>query len=240
MRFRSMVFAVVLVLYSTGFAVSSEELRTSFEWGEYQRLIDVLEPFFATAHPELDSTEYARYHCYLGVAYFGTGRVGDARREFLSALSFDREVRPGKIYISEEIDNLFTATHAEYIESEKRLRLNDSLRVVQQQAFEANLTALKKQELKKSRRTGALLAVSCFVAGTALAAVAGYRYYATKEPYIDFQNAALQGDKSTYDRLRPTIRRANGIIVSCAIAAALSETGGIVFTLRTRRMHRGE
>jgi tetratricopeptide (TPR) repeat protein len=236
MKSRVMVFAAALILYSTSFAVSPEKLRANFEWGEYQQLIDTLEPFFAAVHPDLDSSEYARFHCYLAVAYFGKGRVGDARKQFLTALSFDSTVRLDRMYLSEEIDDLFTATFTEFIESKKRSRVNDSLLVLRQKVFDANLVAIKQEDLRKSKRTGILVAALLFTVGTAVAGVAGYEYYATKAPYNEFRVAAVQGDKSTYDRLRPTIGRANGIIISCAVAAVLSEAGGIVVTLRTFRL----
>ncbi|MBN1576351.1 MAG: hypothetical protein JW913_07365 [Chitinispirillaceae bacterium] len=223
-------------LSAASFPFSPEELQNHFEWGEYQQLIDSLEPHLIIAPCMLDSAQCARYHCYLGVAYFGKGRVGDARKQFLCALSYDPAVTPDSNYISEEIKELFIAARSDFIDKQTRARTGDSLLAAKQQAFDANLNAIKREELRKSRRAGSLMAISFITLGAAFAAVAGYEYYSTKDPYDDFKAAAEAGDKLAYDRLLPTIRRANGIIVGCGIAAGLSETAGIVFTIRSTRM----
>ena len=217
-------------------AFSPGELRNYFEWGEYQQLIDSLEPHIIVTPCSDDSTRCARYHCYLAVAYFGKGRIGDARKQFLSALGFDPAVRPDRDYISDEINDFFNMALSDFSEARKRTRVKDSLLVAKQQAFDANLQAVRQRELRKGRRAGSLLAISFFTLGAAFAAAAAYEYFSTKEPYAEFQTAASQGDKLTYDRLRPSIRRANGIIVGCAVAAAISETAGITFTIRSIRM----
>jgi tetratricopeptide (TPR) repeat protein len=215
-----------------------EQMRNYFEWGEYPSLIDTLESYFATAPDTLDSTVRALYHCYLGVAYFGKGKIGEARKQFLSALRYDRTIRPDRAYISEEIDNLFVATHADYLQERSRIRIKDSLLIEKQQVFNKNLTAIKVEEMRKSKRSNTVIALSLFVVGAAFSGIAAYEYYSTKQPYREFKAAAREGDRATYERLQPTIKRANTIITGCAAAAGIAETVGIIFTIRVFSLRR--
>ncbi|MBN1306794.1 MAG: hypothetical protein JXA18_02675 [Chitinispirillaceae bacterium] len=231
-----MIILTIAGLSAASFPYSPEKLQNHFEWGEYRQLIDSLEPRIVATPCMIDSARCAKYHCYLGVAYFGTGRVGDARKQFLSALSFDPAVTPDSNYISDEIKELFFAARSDFIETQTRIRTRDSLLAAKQRAFNANLDAIKREELRKNRRTGSLMALSFITLGAAFTAIAGYEYYAARDPYDDFKAAAETGDRLSYDRLRPTIQRANSIITGCAVAAGLSETAGIVFTIRSMRM----
>ena len=238
MNHRIIAWVVIGGFYATLFGFTPEQLRNYFEWGEYTSLIDSLEPYFITAPDTLDSTLCARYHCYLGVAYFGKGKIGEARKQFFSALQYDPTIRLNHAYISEEINDLFIATHTDYQQERSRVRKKDSLLIKKQEAFDADLTALKKEELRKNRRSNTVIALSFIAVGAVFSGIAVYEFYSTKQPYREFKAAARDGDRPTYDRLQPTIKRANTIITGCAAAAGIAETVGIVFTFRLFSLRR--
>jgi hypothetical protein len=235
MKFRTRILILTGCLFSSTCALSPGELRNLFEWGEYQQLIDVLEPYFTTAPDTLAPSLCGEYHCYLGVAYFGKGRAGEAQKQFLAALSHDSAVAPDREYISGEINDFFMATRSDFVEAKDHARAGDSLLAVKQVAIDNNLKAMQREEQRKNKRDYSLLAVSFIALGAAFAAGAGYEYYSTAAAYDDFKAAAAAGDRLTYDRLRPGIRKSNGIIVGCIVAAGLSEAAGIKFTIRSLR-----
>ncbi len=229
-RFTVILFSMGIVTYSS--ALSPDELRIHFEWGEYQRLIDTLEPYLAQSPDSLNFEQRATYRCYLGVAYFAAGRIGDAQKQFYGALSCDSAITLDRKYISGEIASLFNTTKSDYMAQIKRARMKDSLIVAQQQALEENLGKIKQEEIRIKKRNRLLWAISLYTIGAAFAGVSAYEYYATKQPYRDFKEAAQAGDKLTYDRLQPAIRRANAIIIGCAITVGICETAGILLTIR--------
>lgn len=231
-------FIILAVSLPAVSAVTPEELRGYFEWGEYRQLIEKLEPLLADSSDHLDSARCARYHLYLGVALYGTGRVGDARKHFLAALRHDPTLQPDRRYISEEIENLFSVTLSDYTEEQRRIMMNDSLLAQQQQAFKANVRELQYEELRRSRFSGRMIAVSTTVIGVAVTGIALYEYYTTRQPYNEFQHAATSGDIVEYNRIQPIIRRANGIITGCAVTAGISEVAGLFFAIRTRMQRR--
>ena len=226
-------FFIAVALATTTQAVSSDELRTWFEWGQYREIVNQLEPYLANPSDSPDTATCARYHLFLGVALYGIGRAGDAQKHFLTALQYDPLQRPDRRYISEEIDNLFSVTLSDFTEAQRRNREKDSLMTARQRAFDANMTKMRKEELHRGRIAGTVLSVSLFSIGAAFAGIAAYEYYSVKQPYRDFRAAAAGGDRMEYDRLQPIIRRANGIIVGCAISAGISEVAALFMVIRT-------
>lgn len=235
MHTRILVCLIFCCGISSVSAFSPEHVQNHFEWGEYPQLIAKLEPYLQAASDTLDPALRARYYSYLGVACFGTGRIGDSRKHFMTALTFDPAVRPDRRYISGEINSLFLSVLSDYTEKKKREHEKDSLQTARQRAFDENLKAIKQEEVRKSRRGSTLLAISMLSIGAAFAGVAAYEYYSTMESYLDFKKAASDGDRRKYDRLQPSIRKANGIIFGCALAAGLSEASGILFSIRAFR-----
>jgi hypothetical protein len=205
----------------------SDDLRNHFEWGEYQDLIDTLEPLFISKPVLPDSGKCALYHNYLGVAYFATGRIGDAQKQFLIALSYNSNISLDRHYISEEIASLFASTKTDFFEKENQSRIKDSLIITQQQALETHLKISKLSELRNKKRTKLIGAIALFTIGASFAGISTYEYYTTKPHFKEFRDAAHSGDKTTYDRIQPTIRRANTIIISCTITAGVSEICGL-------------
>lgn len=218
------------------FPFSPEEAQGYFEWGEYEQLIHYLEPYLADSAAMLDSVECAQYYLYLGVAQYSVGNISVARNCFLKALRVDRRQRLDRQYISDEIDGFFFATLNDYTDQLRRARENDSLFALRQRAFDENVRAIRHEEVHRNRVTGTILCISGLVIGAGFAGVAAYEYNATKEPYADFRRAANRGDRVNYDRLQPIIRRANGIIIGCVIAAGASEVAGSFFGIRLWRI----
>jgi len=81
--------------------------------------------------------------------------------------------------------------------------------------------------LRAQKRKKILWLISLYVIGMIIVGITGYEYYTMKKEYQDFKIAAQNGDKLTYDRLRPQIRRANYIIFGCSVTAGLSEIAGL-------------
>jgi hypothetical protein len=232
-----MPFRFMMILLSAGIATFvpaeiSDDLRNHFEWGEYQNIIDTLEPLFISKPDLLDSGHCAVYHCYLGVAYFATGRIGDAQKQFFIALSFNSNITLDRHYISEEIASLFASTKIDFFEKENQSRIKDSLIITQKQALEANLKISKLSELSVKKRTKTIWAITLFTIGASFAGISAFEYYTTKPHFKDFRDAANAGDKPFYDKLRPEIRRANYIIIGCSITAGISEIAGLFLILK--------
>jgi hypothetical protein len=86
---------------------SVEEL---FKWGEYDSLIQVLEPGRPAVHAgsaslatRADSAEEARARLYLGVAYWAKGRTEAGSRAFLQATRLDPDLRLDPLYATPEM-----------------------------------------------------------------------------------------------------------------------------------------
>lgn len=231
---------LIATLLAAGFfgnvaAFSSQELRNYFEWGEYQQLIDSLEPVIVAVPCGFDSLTCAQYHNYIGVAYYGRGRVGEAQAQFRKALSFCQDVRPDSTYLSTELNGLFVATRNDFLEKLSSARAKDSLFSAEKEAQSASVTAIRQESVRKSRRAGVLLAVSFFTLSAATAAAAAYEYRATRQPYAEFSAAAKEGDKASYDRLRPQVGQANTIIAGCTAIAVVSTGVAVTFTVNSVR-----
>jgi tetratricopeptide (TPR) repeat protein len=208
-------------------ALTPDKLRDYFEWGNYQALIDTLEPALASAPMAPDSNQSALCHCYLGVAYFAKGRIGDAQKYFSKALALDSAIQPDRNYISEEIASLFNSTRSDYFEKKKQSRINDSLMTLQKKALEDNVKIIELNQLHAKKLKKTVWLISLQATGMILAGISGYEYYATKKDYQNFKNAAQNGDKLTYDRLQGQIRKANGVIFGCSVTAGISEVAGL-------------
>ena len=234
---------IILLIVLTGFLfsvypLSPDEIREHFEWGEYDHLIDHLEPFLDSIPDSVDSSTIATYHCYLGVAYFSKEKIGEARKQFITALNYDQAVMLPMNYVTIEMTNLFTATKAD-IDSQKKLAYyQDSLFIANQQVFESNLKSVHIEDLQRKKRNNTILSGSFSLFGAAFLGIVAYQYYATKVPYQDFKNAALNGDKVQYEHFQPIIKRANTIMITCDIAAGASIVTGLYFAFKTTIVHK--
>jgi hypothetical protein len=210
---------------------SSEKIRDLFEWGEYPGLIAQLEPLVKHIPMNLDSQTIATYFSYLGVAYYGVGRMEDSRNAFLKAFSFDSLVTLDSNYITHEIALLYSMANNECVNQRKQAHYNDSLLQITQMAFTNSINEVQLEAKKKRSRSSLTLAVSFFSVSAIFGGLIAYEYYTTKDPYNDFQIASRQGDKINYDKNKIIVNRANTLIATCAIAAGTSVACGIIFSL---------
>ena len=95
-------------------APSPEDL---FKWGEYDSLLRVLEPDLAESRGDkefsrLDSILRAKTLLYAGVAYYATGKRGQADDAFTRACDLDSAIRIDPFYVSREIAGYFEGVAA--------------------------------------------------------------------------------------------------------------------------------
>jgi hypothetical protein len=215
-------------------AYSPEELRNFFEWGEYRQLIDSLESDLTRSEPcGPDSQQCARYHYYLGVALYGVGRITDAQVQFRKALMYQFQLQVDSTYLSTEVLGLFAAIRADLLDKQSHARMRDSLRAVQQEAFAANVQAIRSVEIRRSRIIRNSFAGVLYAAGVALGAAAIAQYYKTRNTYGQFSAAAAGGDRVTYDLLQPEIRMANGILSGLTAGGIFSVSAAIIVTVHS-------
>lgn len=210
---------------------SSEKMRNFFEWGEYPALIEQLEPLVKVIPAQADSHTVAIYFSYLGVAYYGVGRIDDSQNAFLKAFSFDTNVKLDSNYITHEIRQLFSTANNQFTSHQEQVHHTDSLLLIKQKAFENSINEVQREAKKRRSRSSITLAVSFFSVSAIFGGLMAYEYFATKDSYNEFQIAAKEGDKVNYDKNRKIVNRANNLIATCGIAAGTSITCGIIFSL---------
>ena len=236
MYFRN-IFILFLICKAFTFAAeSTDNVREYFEWGEYSKLIKELEPLLSQVSYTVDSAVTAKYYSYSGVAYFGLGNIGKAREQFYKALFYSPGITLDRKYVTEEMINLFAATKIEFFNQRRDALFKDSILIAKQVAYESNLNLMKRDALQRRKRNNSIFALSFAGIGAVFLGIVAFEYYATSEPYRDFKSAALSGDKTTYDRYRPLIKRANGIIIGCEIAGAISLTSATFFSFKTGKL----
>jgi hypothetical protein len=214
---------------------SSEKIRDLFEWGGYPGLIEQLEPLVKVIPSQTDSQTVATYFSYLGVAYYGVGRIYDSRNAFLKAFSFDSLVTLDSNYITHEIALLFSTANNECINQRKQARRNDSLFLFTQKAFEKSISEVQLEAKKKRSRSSVTLAVSFLSVSAIFGGLIVYEYFSTKDSYDEFQIAAREGDKVNYDKNKKIVKRANNLITVCGVAAGTSITCGFLFAFNNTK-----
>jgi hypothetical protein len=103
--------AAVLPDQAAAEAPSGEDL---FKWGEYDSLIRVLEPENGTEaihspRSPADSASRAKSFLFLGVAFYATGKVGQADEAFAQACDLDPDLKLDRFYVTDEIADHFQA-----------------------------------------------------------------------------------------------------------------------------------
>lgn len=234
------IFTLVLLIGSlySACAFSPQKIREHFEWGEYQKLIDQLRPFFASIPDSTDSTIIADYYLYMGVALFGTGNIDEAGKFFYKALYYDDRAALERAYVTEDMINLFDVVRSDYLYTKKQKMYQDSLLVASRLAFESNVKAMKFGELQQRKRNNYIFAVSFASIGALFLGIAAYEYHATDATYRELKHAASEGDKVLYNRYYPIVNRANTIIISCDIAGGVSIFSALLFSIKARRLQK--
>lgn len=237
LRFR-FVLAVVFAygFLSSASSESHDQIRELFEWGEYGKLITVLEPVVSSVADTADSARAAEYCYYLGVAKFAQEGVEQSREYFLKAFDLDETIQINRKYIADEIFYLFEATRLEW-ENKKRMEfLEDSIASVQPVTIEKVDTLLiekREPHLERSDFRPRILGFSLTAAGVLLGGYSVYEYVSGARTYDKFQKAASVGDKLSYDRYRSSLERSNAVITGCGIASGVLSGVGLFYTFRT-------
>lgn len=226
-----LLVAALPLAAGVGDSLAVVSVRNHFEWGEYDSLIAELTPLLAAAPGIADSPEVCRYRLYLGVAYFASGNIPEARRQFEKGVSCDSSAILDRRYASEEIFDFFTLIRTDY---RRKMAERDSLaRLDEEKAVAARKALEQAKTTHQRRRSGAVSAV--FWGSAALLASGGaIAYLATRDRYDDFLLAAREGDRRAYEQRRSELQVAN--VVVAAAAAGSVACGGVGLTV-TVRMH---
>ncbi|MFW6244348.1 MAG: hypothetical protein ACOC36_00530 [Fibrobacterota bacterium] len=237
LHFRS-AFSVLLICgcFSSVCSGSHDQIRELFEWGEYGKLITILEPLVSALPDTSDSARAAEYCYYLGVAKFAEEGIEQSRRFFLKTLDLDEDICIDKKYIADEIFYLFEATKLEW-ESRKRMEyLEDSIASVQPVTIEKfdtlliEKTALSPEEPYPKRR---ILGLSLVASGILIGGYSVYTYLAGGQTYEKFREAASVGDKPAYDRYRGILNNSNKVITGCGIVSGIVSGIGLYYTFKS-------
>lgn len=216
--------------------LDEEKITGHFEWGEYDSLINILQKHFDTLTEVSDSASTARYYSYLGVAQFSKGIIGNARQSFNKALLYDRTVSLDSTYVTAEILNLFSATRTEFEEQLHRIKYQDSLLIARQSAFEENLNRIRSEALRKKKKNLSFLSVSLNSIGMLFIGAVVYEYFATRDSYEQFRNAAQSGDQLRYNHYRGIIKQANRIAIGCEISGGACLCSGLIIGIRSLKI----
>ncbi len=217
------------------FADLHNAVRDYFEWGEYPALIDTLAPIIDSLSKGTDSSLISKYYSYLGVAYFSTERIGDARFHFLKALQFDSSIALPSEYISMETAALFRVIKSEF-EKQQRLKfVEDSLSVV----HETEMKLFNKNkilgDLRNKHQRFLAGSISSSSAAAILLGLSIVQYERNKPVYNQFKDAAGIGDQIRYTSLRNEIRHSNALILTFDISSGVAFCSGITTALKSRQ-----
>lgn len=224
------------MLFSSS-SLSKKDIVEHFEWGEYDTLESILQPYLDSIKGKVDSTETAQYYSYLAVAKFSKGMIGKARELFYNALLYDQTVMLDSAYISPEMQNLFIATKIEFYQQKQQIRHQDSLLTAKQMDFEQNLEKIKSETLMKRKKNLSILSIAVTGISALFVGVVVYEYCINKDSYHEFKAAAETGNQLDYDHYRTIVRRANNIIIGCEISGSVSLLSGLFLSIKARMIN---
>jgi hypothetical protein len=214
-------------------AVSPQSMRAHFEWGEYDTLLVQLVPYVSALPDSVDSAVIANYYCYIAVARFASGKVGDARESFIKAFHFDTGVQLDKRYVTEEMLDLFNATGKEYRNRQLQKIRQDSLAIEQQNRIHEDLRReLEHQELTRRMRIKTGLTVTNMAAGTVFGGLALYMHRRAAPGYERLKTAAAEGDRSSYTSYKKSVEATNVTVVCMEILSAITYSAGVTFLIQ--------
>jgi tetratricopeptide (TPR) repeat protein len=225
-------------MFSLSIAFSAQTIQEHFEWGEYGTLIDLLEPSLDSLSKVSDSIIISEYHSYLGVAYFSIEKIGDARNHFFKAITYNPNISLPPDYVTPEIMDLFTVVKSDFENQKRSLFIQDSLLIMQQHEYERNIKKAALITIENKKRNSVILSVSTSALGAALIGAGVYQYYSTKSQYLEFKQAAADGDKVRYDRLRPDIHSANALLLTFDIASGAAFITSFFSLVKTLRLNK--
>lgn len=167
---------ILISIISISFSVTFTDVREYFEWGEYAKLVDAVEPMVDSVSSLKDTALAASYFINLGIAYYGTGKPGSAREMFLRALQINQSIELEKSYVSEEITDLFEKTRTEFIKR-ATLKLNqDSLISEKQRLIRENSLYAENVRMLRKKRAIKTLTAATFCAAVLSGTIAAFEY----------------------------------------------------------------
>jgi uncharacterized glyoxalase superfamily protein PhnB len=230
-----MFYKFLICILTTYFTISAdlaEIVREYFEWGEYSSLIDTLAPRIDSLSKLSDSSVTAYFYSCLGVAYFSTENINDARVHFSKALQFDSSISIPPKFVSNEITALFRAIKSEFGKQNRLKFIEDSLVMVHNYEKEITNKKILAAELKKKHQR---ILISSIVSSAASAAFFGlsiFQYDESGSVYNDFRRAAESGDQFQYDKLKGRLTRINRIVVTYDVVSGVTFCYGIAAAIK--------
>jgi hypothetical protein len=204
------------------------QIRKYFEWGEYDTLLQALEPCLHDTSLH-DSTYLAECHKYLGVAYFAKSRIGDARIAFQTAYRYNPGISLDTFYVSREIADLFNDAISESSTLVRHDAQQDSvLRVKDWQLNEKNRT-LHKIADQKRQRLYLTYGISCYAISAICGGISLNAFNNAQKDYSDYQKAASSGDMISFTNLSNKIKRNDAVHVVTLVGGALFLVPGTYF-----------
>lgn len=228
----------ILIIAVSIFSDLQNVVRDQFEWGEYSALIDTLAPVIDSLSRNTDSSLVSKYHCYLGVAYFSTERIGDARAHFLKALQFDSSITLPPEYVSNEISALFKVIKSEFEKQQRLIFVEDSLSVVHEKEMKLINKNKITSELRKKHQRCLTVSVSSSTAAAILIGLSIFQYDKNKLVYSRYKYAAGTGDLIQYTTLRNEIRHSNALILTLDITSGVTFCCSLVTAIKSRQLRK--
>jgi hypothetical protein len=238
----SKIILLLCILFSNSLVAASDttmpdidSVKKYFEWGDYDKLIETLEPYCANPS-DTGGTFRAECFKYLGVAHFSRGRIGDARTDFASAYRLNQQVTLDPYYVTKPILDFFNDAVAQSRESMRQDYQRDSVVTANDRRLRENQNTLQRMELKRLYRSDVALSSIAF----SLAVVGGFlawEYHGqAEENYVKFLDASSQGDKVRAERLSGEIKMQDGLHTGMVVASAVFLVPGTYFIIKAMRI----
>lgn len=234
----SKIAGCVLIVIVSIFADLHNVVRDYFEWGEYPALIDTLSPIIDSLSKKADSSLISKYHGYLGVAFFSTERIGDARTHFFKALQFDSSIVLPSEYVSNEIAALFKVIKSEFEKQQRLTFMEDSLAVIHNKEVELSNKNRIAGELRNKHKRFLISSISSSAASAVFLGLSIFHYDKNSSVYTKFKYAADIGDQIQYTTFRNEIKRSNALILTFDITSGVTFCSGLVTALKSRRIRK--
>ncbi len=218
-----------------------EEIRQLFEWGEYEKIIELAPSYLSNITLLEDSLLTSKLHLYLGVALFTMGDVGKSREEFLASLSIKPDILLDKHYVSENIWHFFLTVKEEYRrvqEEEKKLAHIKKQQEIETNQKQAVIDSLGKTVSNVRKKGFFYSGLGTAILTVGFSGTAVYQYYQGEAEYNKFKIAAAMGDLETYEAQKKEVKKYNTytmLLTSASAMCALSSSLFFVIANKQRK-----
>ncbi len=205
---------------------SFSKIDNHFKWGEYDSIIQILEPLVKNHALTVADKENSFYFKILGVAYSAKGRISEARIIFSNALVLDSSVTIDSQYISKTIQDVFYSAKEEYKKNLIEKMRQDSLLKQKDIAIMTSKLNLKKEKQTISQTYFLAASGVCVLTGIVTGIEGFFEYKKSKESFTEFTNAASNGNLQEYNSLKTQVNDEDTYTTIYIAASALSIIGG--------------